>query len=129
MRHQKGRLRLIFAVLTGATLQAAHSGDPSDSDIEKFLQSARVLSSASIGQGVTKASRATLSLGGRVHDAQIQPISVKLNDLYDPAGNPVPWRDDYRHNIAAYKLDRLLGLNIVPPTVERVTGKQRAGFT
>jgi len=129
MRHQNGRLPLILAVITGATLHATEPGNTSDSDVEKFLQSARVLSSASIGQGVTKASRATLSLAGRVHDAQIQSISIKLNDLYDPAGNPVPWRDDYRHNVAAYKLDRLLGLNMVPPTVERLSGKQRAGYT
>jgi hypothetical protein len=129
MRYREGKLRLIFAVITAATLQAAQPGNPSDSDIEEFLKSARVLSSALIGQGVTKASRATLSLAGRVHDAQVQSISIKLNDLYDPAGNPVPWRDDYRHNIAAYKLDRLLGLNTVPPSVERLTGKQRAGFT
>ena len=129
MRHRKGSLGLIFAVVTGATLQAAQPEIPSDADIEEFLKSARILSSALIGQGVTKASRATLSLGGRVHDAQVQSISIKLNDLYDPAGHPVPWRDDYRHNIAAYKLDRLLGLNVVPPTVERLTGKARAGFT
>ena len=68
-------------------------------------------------------------LAGRVHDAQIQAINIKLNDLYDPAGKPVPWRDDYRHNIAAYKLDRLLRLNMVPPSVERTTGKLRAAFT
>ena len=129
MRYQNGRLPLILAVITGATLYATEPGNTSDSDVEKFLQSARVVSSASIGQGVTKASRATLSLAGRVHDAQIQSVSIKLNDLYDPAGNPVPWRDDYRHNVAAYKLDRLLGLNMVPPTVERLSGKQRAGFT
>jgi hypothetical protein len=93
------------------------------------LKTARVLSSALIGQGVTKASRATLSLNGRVHDAQVQSISLKLNDLYDPDGKPVPWRDDYKHNIAAYKLDRLLMLHMVPPTVERLVGKQRAGLT
>jgi hypothetical protein len=129
MQHQKGRLPLILAAITGAALQATQPGITSDSDIEEFLKSGRVLSTALIGQGVTKASRATLSHAGRVHDVQVQSISIKLNDLYDPAGRPVPWRDDYRHNIAAYKLDRLLGLNIVPPTIERSTGKQRAGFT
>jgi len=129
MQHEKRSFRLISVLVAGATLHAAQPANPSDSDIEKFLRSARIVSSALIGQGVTKASRATLSLGGRVHDAQIQSISITLNDLYDPAGKPVPWRDDYRHNVAAYKLDRLLGLNMVPPTVERFTGKQRAGFT
>ena len=129
MRCWTGISRLTSTLIAGATLLGAPPPNPSDADIEEFLKSARILSSSLIGQGVTKASRATLSLAGRVHDAQVQSIRIKLNDLYDPSGKPVPWRDDYRHNIAAYKLDRLLGLNMIPPTVERVTGKQRAGFT
>jgi hypothetical protein len=101
----------------------------SDVEIEQFLKTGRIMSSNLIGQGVTKASRATLSHAGRVHDAQMQSINIKLNDLYDPAGKPVQWRDDYKHNIAAYRLDRLLMLNMVPPSVERPMGKQRAAFT
>ena len=112
-----------------ATALHGQDSTPPDAEVEQFLKTARILSSALIGQGVTKASRATLSLNGRVHDAQVQSINIKLNDLYDPDGKPVPWRDDYKHNIAAYKLDRLLMLNMVPPTVERLVGKQRAGVT
>ena len=119
---------LIASLVLVATLRT-QTAPPSDAEIEKFLTSGRILSSNLIGQGVTKASRATLSLAGRVHDAQMQSINIKLNDLYDPDGKPVQWRDDYKHNIAAYKLDRLLMLNMVPPSVERPMGKQRAAFT
>jgi hypothetical protein len=115
-------INLVFAV-------QGQTGKPSDAEIEHFLKSGRIVSSTLIGQGVTKASRATLSFGGRVHDAQMQSINIKLNDLYDPDGKPVQWRDDYKHNIAAYKLDRLLALNMVPPSIERLMGKQRAAFT
>jgi hypothetical protein len=119
---------LIAGIILVTALQAQIDAPP-DHEIEEFLRSARILSSAQIGQGVTKASRATLSLAGRVHDAQVQTISITLNNLYDPDGKPVPWRDDYRHNIAAYKLDRLLKINMAPPSIERLMRKQRAGFT
>jgi hypothetical protein len=127
-RHDCAPTAILFAAICLWPLQG-QTTRTADAEIERFLKSGRVVSSKLIGRGVTKASRATLSLDGRTHDAQIQSININLNDLYDPSGKPVPWRDDYRHNIAAYKLDRLLLLNMVPPSVERLTGKQRAAFT
>lgn len=121
-------LLLLFGLLR-AELYGQHSAKPSDAEIEKFLTAGRLVSSKLIGQGVTKSSRATLSYEGRVHDAQIQAINSKLNDLYDAQGNPIPWRDDFKHNIAAYKLDRLLKLNMIPPSVQRNMGKLPAAFT
>jgi hypothetical protein len=129
MGYRNGTVAGLVSSFVVAIALHGQAGNPSDSEVEQFLKSARILSSALIGQGVTKASRATLSLAGRVHDAQVQSISTKLNDLYDPNGNPVSWRDDYKHNIAAYKLDRLLNLNMVPPTVQRLVGKRQAGVT
>jgi hypothetical protein len=136
VRHLNGMMRHLTLILSRLITCAmvvtglhGQTSPPADAEVEQFLKTARILSSALIGQGVTKASRATLSLKGRVHDAQVQSINIKLNDLYAPDGKPVPWRDDYKHNIAAYKLDRLLMLNMVPPTVERLVGKQRAGVT
>jgi hypothetical protein len=119
---------VVFAAMLLPPL-SGQVGKDTDAEIERFLKSGKVVSSSLIGHGVTKASRATLSLDGRVHNAQIQTISQQLNDLYDPDGKPVSWRDDYKHNIAAYKLDRLLGLNMVPPSVERLVGKQKGAFT
>jgi hypothetical protein len=96
---------------------------------EEFLKTARILSSKVLGTGVTKSSRATLSRGTLIHDAQVQGINMQLNDLYAPDGKPVSWRDDYRYNIAAYKLDRLLNMNMIPPSVERVIAGKGAAVT
>ena len=120
--------RLILAGILLSTLRA-EGPNPPDAEVETFLKTGRIVSSALIGQGVTKASRATLSLRGRTHEAQVQSINIKLNDLYSPDGKPVAWRDDYKHNIAAYKLDRMLQMNMTPPSVERLVGKQKAAFT
>jgi hypothetical protein len=51
---------------------------------------------------------ASLDDGIRRHDASVV--------TEDGSG---PTRRNYRFNVAAYELDKLLGLNLVPPTVER----------
>ena len=52
--------------------------------------------------------RAGLDDGTRRHD-----VSVVTEDGSGPT------RRNYRFNVAAYELDKLLGLNLVPPSVER----------
>jgi hypothetical protein len=52
--------------------------------------------------------RAGLDDGTRRHDASVV--------TEDGSG---PTRRNYRFNVAAYELDKLLGLNLVPPSVER----------
>jgi hypothetical protein len=96
---------------------------------EEFLKTGKILSSRLIGRGVTKSSRATMSLGPLIHDVQMQAVNLQLNELYAPDGTPIPWRDDFRHNIAAYKLDRMLGMGLVPPSVERTVAGKRTAVT
>jgi hypothetical protein len=129
MARHKYVLSFLLLGLAATQLYGQASAKLTDAEMEQFLTAGRLVSSKLIGQGVTKSSRATLSYQGRVHDAQIQAINSKLNDLYDADGKPIPWRDDFRHNIAAYKLDRLLKLNMIPPSVQRNMGKLPAAFT
>jgi hypothetical protein len=65
-----------------------------------------------IGTGVAKPQRLTLELDGVVRRACFKKIDVKE-------------QDSWRHEIAAYELDKLLGLGRVPPTVERVVGGRK----
>lgn len=80
--------------------------------IEAFLLNAQIVKSRKLGKGVTGSRVATLSDGRLTHDAHVQHVNIEK--LAERA-----FRDQYRYNIAAYRLARILGLTNVPVSVER----------
>ena len=98
-----------------------------DKEKEEFLLTAEVVKIKGISTGVTGTRRATLSDGRTTHDAHIQTIDVSKPEYKTPFGTEINFRDSYKFNIAAYRLDRLINLNMVPVSVERkVKGKTAA---
>ncbi len=78
-------------------------------EIEEYLKAAEVVEISEIGIGVTDPKRATLAHGGPVASISWKP--------HTPG-------ESYKAEIAAYELDKLLGLNMVPVTVEkRINGE------
>ena len=54
-------------------------------------------------------------------------MDIRKAQYQTPSGTEFNFRDYYAYNIAAYRLDRLLDLNMMPPTVKRrVQGKPGA---
>ena len=100
-----------------------------DAQREEFLRTGRVVRTRSAGKGVTDSSRATLALGEVVHDAHIQTIDESKREFRTNTGIEFNFRDKWQFNVAAYKIDRLLGLNLVPTTVERRWRTDAASFT
>jgi hypothetical protein len=100
-----------------------------DTAKEKFLSSAKIVSTRNIDQGVTKPLRATLNDGAMGHDAQIQRVDKDLPPFFGSDGTPIPMRDCWRFNIAAYKIARLLGLSMIPVSVARSYNGEPAAFT
>jgi len=101
-----------------------------DAEQEAFLKEAKVLKTrAAGGGGITGALRATLLQGELQHDALVQTIDEEKPFLDLPRGRELEFRDSYKNNVAAYRLDRLLGLGMVPVSVVRVHEGKRAGFT
>ncbi len=90
-----------------------------DAAIERFLREADIVGDEEIGSGVTRPRRLTLERD----DVRIRAAFKTLDT--DPGLERRSWRRDsdfadrYVHEVAAYKLDRLLGLHIVPPAVIR----------
>ncbi len=82
-----------------------------------FLRHARITSSKKLAAGVTESRRATLQMGSVRHDAHVQSIDEPLEN------------DSYRHNLAAFALRDLLGLDNIPVTVERELEGRPASFT
>jgi hypothetical protein len=103
---------------------------PDDAAQERFLLEGRIIRSRDAGSGTTASRRATLSLDGVEHDAHVQTIDVAKAMAQLDGGPPeIDFRDSYRNNLAAYRLDRLLGLGMVPVTVVRSCEEGEAAFT
>jgi len=100
-----------------------------DADIEQFLLKANVIKTRSAGKGVTNSIRATLSDGVLTHDAHIQTIDESKREFRTDSGTEFNFRDSWSFNVAAYKLDRLLGLRLVPVTVQRRFRTSHAAYT
>ena len=102
----------------------------SDEQIERFLREANIVRSRGIGKGVTRAVRVTLTDGAITHDAQIQAVDEKRNTGPAPRGGvEINFRDSWAYNVAAYKLDRLIGLHLVPVSIERRHRNKPAAWT
>ena len=79
-------------------------------EFEEFIRTAKIESFKKISIGVTGPRHAYFAPGGLAGGAAVKNLQPGKQDGY--------W-ESYKSEIAAYKLDRLLDLNMVPPTVER----------
>lgn len=97
---------------------------------EEFLLTAKIVRTVSASKGVTGVLRATMtSADGRVtHDAGVQRIDEKKAEFRGDRATEINFRDTYKFNIAAYRLGLMLGLGMIPPTVERSYAGSRASF-
>ena len=109
--------------------QSAAAAEMTDAEIERFLREARVVKTRSAGKGVTNSTRATLSDGTVTHDAQIQTVDEKKATGPSAQGTELNFRDSWMFNVAAYRLDRLIGLNLVPVSIERAWNGKAGAFT
>lgn len=114
-------MRLLAALLVSSVLVAAQDAGNgtlpwlgSADGIADYIRNAKIEKIETIPVGVTRPQRAILAPGGPVG-------SVVVKDLRP--GRKGGYWESYQSEIAAYELDRLLDLNMVPPTVEkRVNG-------
>jgi hypothetical protein len=102
----------------------------SDEEIERFLLKAKVTKTKGIKKGVTGSLQATMTDGKITHDAHIQTIDERKQQFVgDKGGVEFDFRDSWEFNIAGYRIDRLIGMNIVPVSVQRNHGYSPAAFT
>lgn len=101
----------------------------SDSEIEAFLLKADVVKTKSTSKGITGSLQATLTDGRITHDAHIQQIDESKREFQSMSGTEFNFRDSWTFNVAGYKLDRLLGLNMVPVSVSRRYRSKPSAFT
>jgi hypothetical protein len=97
---------------------------------EDFLRTAEIINTKVIAEGTTRSERATLSDARGTHDAHIQKVDVSAAKFEGVGGQwELNFRDTWKFNLAAYIMNRLLGMDMIPPTVERKVGKRPAAVT
>jgi hypothetical protein len=79
-------------------------------EFEEFLRTAEIDRTAAVSTGVLGIKRAYFKPGGLAASAALRSIRPGKYDGF--------W-ESYKGDIAAYRLDRLLELDMVPPTIER----------
>lgn len=89
-------------------------------EIEDFLRSAKVVKDKMLGEGVTNPHKLTLDNGKIQSYAVWKTIDDRRFGITQLSGGPeVDFKDSWKFEVAAYELDKMLGLNMVPVTVER----------
>ena len=89
-------------------------------EIEDFLTRAKIVAMKDIGEGVTLPKKATLELDGVRHFAVFKTIDETAKVKQLDRGIELEFQDSWKTEVAAYEMDKLLGLGMIPATVERV---------
>jgi hypothetical protein len=89
-------------------------------EFEEFLRTAKIERTSGTSVGVLAPRHAHFAPGGLADGANVKRI---------PPGKRDGYFESYKSEIAAYKLDRMLELNMVPPTVEIKYEGQSASAT
>jgi len=79
-------------------------------EYEEFLKTAPIERLTAIPVGITHPRRAYFAPGGLAASAAVKDLRTGIRAGF--------W-ESYKSEVAAYEVDRLLGLDMVPPTVER----------
>jgi hypothetical protein len=97
---------------------------------EAFLRTAEFVSKKGIKIGITNPDQYTLTDGTRTCRAAWKTIDEFKRGVTSLQGGGVivDFTDSYKHEIAAYELDKLIGLDLVPPTVERTFGGSKGSL-
>jgi hypothetical protein len=118
-------IRVLFVVLlsVGTTVCADDTGREVR---EEFLKRAKVMSVKDVGSGATKPLKVTLRRKGKEMVAIFKAVDVRMDSPSQFGGKTASeYSDSYKHELAAYELDKMLGLDFLPAIIERrIKGKK-----
>jgi hypothetical protein len=115
------RIAMIAAAVTASAQELTNE------QREAYLKNAKIVRTKTLSMGITGSMKAAMTDGTLEHDAHIQTIDEYRARFEGTRGAEINFRDSYKYNIAAYEIAKMLGLDMVPPSVERkIDGKTGA---
>ena len=97
-------------------LGGARNAQLSDAEMSDFLSRSPVIAARTLGRGSTRPQLIALEGNGKIRRGIFKTV-------HNDTGT-----DRYQHEVAAYRLDRALGLGMVPVTVLRTLGGQNGSL-
>ena len=120
----RGAVALVAVVFACAPAALRVLAQPFDglqsAEMETFLAGAPIVRLGQTLGGVTRSRQATLELNGVTRFAVWKTIDDKRSGVTSLGrGSEIGFQDSWRTEIPAYELDKLIGLKMVPVSVER----------
>jgi len=128
VRTMRWSLAVVCTMVVGSAAAQPPPGGMSREDKEAFLKTARVVSMKDVGEGATHPVKAVLDDGKTRMPAIFKTQDLLMKTPSKFGGEKAEeYADSYKYEIAAYELDKLLKLNMLPVIVERtIDGKRGA---
>src|SRR6188508_2269726 len=103
-----------FLFLTTASLAQVRSQVIQSEELENYLKKAKVVKARDIPTGVALPIKLTLELDGVTRSAAFKSIDEKLPVKELTNGREINFQDSWMTEIAAYEVDKIIGLGMVP---------------
>jgi hypothetical protein len=97
-------------------------------EIEDFLRNAKIVNKKDIGKGVNRSLKVTLEESGVRAHAIFREVRIRERDKRVGDRMYLTFVDDAIYECAAYRLSNLLGLDMVPPAVQRTLGQTQGSL-
>jgi hypothetical protein len=89
-------------------------------EVEQFLRESKMVAKEKIPIGITKPMKITLENNGVKIYAKFSSVDqAGQNEKLADGSTEMYFLDSYKSDLAAYELSKLLGMNSVPPAIER----------
>jgi hypothetical protein len=119
---------LLALLLAAADLACGAPARADTAACERVLRRGNVVSRREVGQGISGAIRMRLRGTEGEVQAVFKSVEMRFEGFRFHGEKAAMYRDSWKHEVAAYELDRLLGLRLVPPTVERKLDGKRGSL-